>query len=577
MPPEEFHRDMEELSKDQLISRLYDSMVSSDEQKKMIQELQQTISTLNSTIANLNETIRELRNKIYGRSSESAAGGKTKSKAIPVQDGDPEGQDVPDEVHVSGYTRPRKGKATRDELYNQLPVREEVYSLPEDQRACPICGTPMDYMGRNFVREELRITPAVVERVKIFQDVYVCPSCKEGEGTTIVPAPTPISLMPHSPASASLVAYTMYQKYANMMPTYRQEQSFLQLGIPLPRETQSNWMITCSEEYLLPVYEALHRQLVRRDILHADEVPCQVLHEKDRAATLKSYLWIYMTGNDGLPGIVLYDYHPGRNGDYAKEFLEGFSGYLHCDGYSGYNKVPDVILVCCLAHARRKFFEAIPTERRKGIKLLDVNSEEQIPWSKCPDEESKAKYLPAETGFAYCNYLFFQEREIKDLAPVERKALREEKQKLVWDAFWSWLETLSPTGGSKLEKAVNYAKNHRETLMNYMKDGRCEISNNRAERRAKSYVQGRKNFLFHNSVPGVKASTVILSLIETAKANNLNIYQYLYTLLLYMPDYKNEPKGIEALMPWSEFIQSRCTGLTDVENMKALNREELPI
>ena len=577
MPPEEFHRDMEELSKDQLISRLYDSMVSSDEQKKMIQELQQTISTLNSTIANLNETIRELRNKIYGRSSESAAGGKTRSKAIPVQDGDPEGQDVPDEVHVSGYTRPRKGKATRDELYNQLPVREEVYSLPEDQRACPICGTPMDYMGRNFVREELRITPAVVERVKIFQDVYVCPSCKEGEGTTIVPAPTPISLMPHSPASASLVAYTMYQKYANMMPTYRQEQSFLQLGIPLPRETQSNWMITCSEEYLLPVYEALHRQLVRRDILHADEVPCQVLHEKDRAATLKSYLWVYMTGNDGLPGIVLYDYHPGRNGDYAKEFLEGFSGYLHCDGYSGYNKVPDVILVCCLAHARRKFFEAIPTERRKGIKLLDVNSEEQIPWSKCPDEESKAKYLPAETGFAYCNYLFFQEREIKDLAPVERKALREEKQKLVWDAFWSWLETLSPTGGSKLEKAVNYAKNHRETLMNYMKDGRCEISNNRAERRAKSYVQGRKNFLFHNSVPGVKASTVILSLIETAKANNLNIYQYLYTLLLYMPDYKNEPKGIEALMPWSEFIQSRCTGLTDVENMKALNREELPI
>ena len=576
MPPEEFHRDMEELSKDQLISRLYDSMVSSDEQKKMIQELQQTISTLNSTIANLNETIRELRNKIYGRSSESA-GGKTKSKAIPVQDGDPEGQDVPDEVHVSGYTRPRKGKATRDELYNQLPVREEVYSLPEDQRACPICGTPMDYMGRNFVREELRITPAVVERVKIFQDVYVCPSCKEGEGTTIVPAPTPISLMPHSPASASLVAYTMYQKYANMMPTYRQEQSFLQLGIPLPRETQSNWMITCSEEYLLPVYEALHRQLVRRDILHADEVPCQVLHEKDRAATLKSYLWVYMTGNDGLPGIVLYDYHPGRNGDYAKEFLEGFSGYLHCDGYSGYNKVPDVILVCCLAHARRKFFEAIPTERRKGIKLLDVNSEEQIPWSKCPDEESKAKYLPAETGFAYCNYLFFQEREIKDLAPVERKALREEKQKLVWDAFWSWLETLSPTGGSKLEKAVNYAKNHRETLMNYMKDGRCEISNNRAERRAKSYVQGRKNFLFHNSVPGVKASTVILSLIETAKANNLNIYQYLYTLLLYMPDYKSEPKGIEALMPWSEFIQSRCTGLTDVENMKALNREELPI
>lgn len=101
--------------------------------------------------------------------------------------------------------------------------------------------------------------------------------------------------------------------------------------------------------------------------------------------------------------------------------------------------------------------------------------------------------------------------------------------------------------------------------MNYLLDGRCEISNNAAERRAKSYATARKNFLFHDTVDGANASAIVMSLIETAKANNLNIYQYLYTLLLYMPDYKNEPAGIKQLMPWSEFIKENCSGITDTK------------
>lgn len=155
--------------------------------------------------------------------------------------------------------------------------------------------------------------------------------------------------------------------------------------------------------------------------------------------------------------------------------------------------------------------------------------------------------------------------------------MRLETQPQIWDEFWSWIDTLSPTGGSKLEKAVNYTFNHKETLMNYLKDGRCEISNNAAERRVKSYVMGRKNFLFHNSTDGATASAIVLSLIETAKANNLNIYHYLYTLLLYMPDYKNEPAGIEQLLPWSDFIKERCSGVVDAETENPENRGNLSI
>ncbi len=121
-------------------------------------------------------------------------------------------------------------------------------------------------------------------------------------------------------------------------------------------------------------------------------------------------------------------------------------------------------------------------------------------------------------------------------------------------------------GYNKLGKAVNYAQNHHDTLMNYLLDGRCEISNNRAERKAKSYAIGRKAFLFHTSETGAGASAVMYSIVETAKANNLNIFQYLYTVLLYMPDYMNSSAGIEQLMPWSEFIKEQCSGLIDVES-----------
>ncbi|MCM1543640.1 MAG: transposase [Blautia sp.] len=112
--------------------------------------------------------------------------------------------------------------------------------------------------------------------------------------------------------------------------------------------------------------------------------------------------------------------------------------------------------------------------------------------------------------------------------------------------------------GSRLEKAVNYSKNHQETLMNYLKDGRCSISNNLAENHVRPYVVGRKNFLFHNTPKGTQSSAVIYSLVQTAKANGLDLYKYLQTVLLYMPDYKNEPDGIEELLPWSQRMQKEC-------------------
>lgn len=541
------------------------------EQEVTITELRTLITELRVSVANLTETLDEFRRKLFGKSSEQTR--------IALEE-EPLNEEISSESEptatVKEHTRSRKPKTARNDLYAALPVREILCTVPEEERICPDCDAPMTPLGTKYVREELRITPARVERIRYIQETLVCPVCREEGDTTIIAAKTPPPLMAHSPVSPSMAACIMYQKSCSHMPFYRQELDWAQNGVPIPRETAANWYNQCALRYLLPVYEYLHTELVQREILHADEVPCQVLHEKGREASAKSYLWIYLSGTDGKPPIVLYDYQPGRSGDYPIAFLEGFTGMLHCDGFSAYGRIADVILVCCLAHCRRKFFEAVPKERQKKLKLLDIHSEQELPEPKAMTAADKT-LLPAEKGVMFCNRLFFLERKYKGLPAEERKAKRLETETPIWEELWAWLETLNPTGGSKLEKAVNYTNNHRETLMNYLLDGRCEISNNAAERRAKSYVIGRKNFLFHDTVDGAKASAVVISLIETAKANHLNIFQYLYTLLLYMPDYKNEPAGIEQLMPWSEFIQERCSGVMDTETETPENRGKLSI
>jgi len=180
---------------------------------------------------------------------------------------------------------------------------------------------------------------------------------------------------------------------------------------------------------------------------------------------------------------------------------------------------------------------------------------EAIPKKKGSCSETSEAY----TGYSYCNQLFQIEKELKDLEPEERQKKRLELERPVLDAFWKWTNGINALGGSKLAKAINYAQNQRSYMENYLLDGRCSISNNAAERAVKSYVMGRKNFLFHDTVKGAKASAIVYTLVETAKANGLNIRLYLETVMTKMLDYKNEPDSILGeLMPWSDAIQKSC-------------------
>jgi transposase len=436
---------------------------------------------------------------------------------------------------VTYKRRKRTGK--REEQLKDLPEEVIEYRLPPEDQLCE-CGGELHEMSTE-VRRELKVVPAQVSVVKHIRYVYACRRCeKENIKTTIKTAPMPASVLPGSIASPSAVAHVMAQKYVESMPLYRQEKAFTRFGIELSRQTMANWMIECSERWLTPLYERMHTKLLEQNILQADESELQVLREPGRAATSKSYMWLYRTGRIG-PHIVLYDYRSTRARKHVKKFLTGFRGYLQVDGHNGYEKLPGIELAGCWAHARRKFDEA--------LKAL-------------PDESKGAK-VAAKEGFAYCNKLFELEKQMKHMEPEERYKMRLEKSEPIVDNFYEWLNYQKPRvlPKSSFGAAIGYCLNQWDKLKTFLKDGRLELDNNRAERSIKPFVIGRKNFLFSNTPRGATASARIYSIVETAKENQLNPFTYLKYVFERLPnvDIQDESE-IDKLLPYSDDLPQEC-------------------
>jgi len=442
------------------------------------------------------------------------------SEEEPIVKTDPKGMTV------------RKNK-TRDDALKNIPVEIQEFDLADSEKTCPLCSTALKKIGTSFVRDNVRYIPASIAIERLMQTAYECPCCKKEGRPHIRKAQVPVSFMPHSLASAGSVAEVVNEKYANGVPLYRQEEKWKNIGIELSRATMANWVLYGAENYIKPIVDKLKERLLSRDVLHVDETPVQVLKEKDRKPQTKSYMWVYRSGNDGRKPIVIYDYNPSRDGSVPKEFLKDFKGYLHTDGYGGYNKVPNVIRCECWAHLRRKFVEA--------------------------DTASKGEDGYAKTGIAYCDKLFNIEEQLRDLSREERFRKRTELERPLLDAFWQWVQDTSEIAlpKTKLGKALAYAQNQKPFMENYLKDGRCSISNNAAENSIRPFTVGRKNWLFCDTPKGADASALIYSLVETAKANGINVRKYLERIFTVMPteNWRADPEVLENLMPWSAYIQ----------------------
>ena len=205
---------------------------------------------------------------------------------------------------------------------------------------------------------------------------------------------------------------------------------------------------------------------------------------------------------------------------------------LVTDGYSGYNRVQGTVRAGCWAHMRRKWLEAMP----KG---------------------AVAKSCHAAQGYDFCNRLFELEREFESLTAEERRVQRNERSAPVLEAYWKWLTTIPrPTG--KLKDAITYAQNQKAHLCAFLEHGEIEISNNQVENAIRPFVVGRKGWLFADTPQGAEASAIIYSLMETAKANNLRLDDYLLHLLSILPERTEQGKDFEIddLLPWSEEMKS---------------------
>jgi hypothetical protein len=323
------------------------------------------------------------------------------------------------------------------------------------------------------------------------------------------------------------------------LPLARQADEFKRLGIEIPKQNLANWVIFTAKTWLTIIWTMLRDELLANEILHADESTHQVINEKGRTAKQKSYMWAYFTGRDSPHQIAIFEYQATRAKEHPKTFLEGFKGMLHVDAYAGYLglEAQGIILIYCWSHVRRKLIDA--------QKILTKNDR---------------KNFPASVGVRYCDQLFFLESyyDEEHFNREQRERWRELLSKPIAEDFFTWAKFMLPKAslGSLLGKAVSYALNCEERLMNVFRDGRLELSNNRSERGLRAHAVGRNNWKFSYSPEGAKASAMAYSIVETALANGLVPYMYLQYLFETLPNIP--PDRYHECLPWNPLVKDNC-------------------
>ncbi|AZL85957.1 IS66-like element ISVsa2 family transposase [Aliivibrio salmonicida] len=479
-----------------------------------IDELKALVLQLENKYNRLLEQFRLAQHQRFGKSSESDSTqfdlfNETEEEIIIEND----------DTQTITYTRQ---KPKRQRLPEDLPRTVIIHDIKD--KTCKCCGLEMHAMGKD-ISEKLEFVPAKVEVIQHVRPKYACRNCeKHNTSVDIKQAPMPASPIPKGIATASLLAQIITAKFQYSLPLYRQETLFQQWGIIIGRRTMADWLIKCSVLFT-PLNNELHRILLEQPTLHCDETTVNVL-DVEKA---KCYMWVYCSGYDSpgsgvLPGIVLYDYQSSRHGYHPVNFLKGYNGYLHTDGYQGYEQT-EAILVGCWAHARRRFIEA----QRVQV---------------------KGKTGSADWVLSKIQKLYRIESLLKEASPEAKYVARQTEARDLLKELRDWLDSavsrVSPK--TKLGEAISYTLNQWDKLVRYIDDGLLSIDNNRAERAVKPFVIGRKNWLFSGSTAGADSSAMLYSIVETAKANGLIPYDYirycLDRLCVGSPD-------IDSLLPWN--------------------------
>ena len=497
------------------------------EKDDIIQKKSDVIQSQRTRIKLLEEQLHLQKIKRFGRSSEQSIDQGELFNEVEVL------SDVADEAHPPAENDPSKKKKKptgRKGLNPDLPRVQEKHALSEADKD----GAIDTFWVKT--KEVLDIVPAKAQVIEVMQEKAVF--LDDANGRKIIAAELPLHLLGKSIASVNTLAYIIIAKYQDALPLYRIEKQLERYGGGISRTTQANWLIKLSDP-LWPLINLIREHQWEGELIQMDETRAQVLKEPGREATSDKWMWVMRGGPPSQPS-VLFEYDPSRGREVPLRLLEGYHGKLQTDGYASYNAVVEknkLIHIGCWDHARRKFDEALKAAtpvKKKGKKTS----------STAPSK--------AQVGFAKINTLYRIEREIKSLSDGEKYQARQTRSKPLLEDLKTWLDKNKDKvlKDSLTSKAIHYTLNQWDKLVRYIDDGSTPISNILAENAIRPFCVGRRNWLFSDTPKGAKASALYYSLIETAKANGLEPYDYLRGILAKLP-YADTVEKLEALLPWN--------------------------
>lgn len=439
--------------------------------------------------AQLEFRLKQLERMVFGSGSERMVNTDSSADQLSLfeQANELTEQEAPQTEQIA-YTRNKSSKPHpgRNAFPSHLPVKEVVLE-PEQ-------STEGMVKVREEITETLEYTPANLYVKKTIRPIYA-----HADGQGVVIASLPSRPLPKAIAEASLLTFILISKFVDHLPFYRQIQRFnREFGWEVSPSTINDWFTGCTA-LLEPLYNKLKEKILEGIYLQADESPIKVLDSEKKGKAHQGYQWVYYSPEKGL---VLFDYRKGRGMHGPKEMLVDYKGYIQCDGYGVYDKIGKsnkaITLVGCLAHARRKFHEALDSDKKRAQYALDIFKEIYIAEKQVANSEDKTQY------------------RLEHIKPLYDK-LKD----------WAEEEVVKVIPKSPIAKALGYFINQWPKLSNVFEDGRLKLDNNLIENKIRPLALGRKNYLFAGSHDAAQRIAMMYSFIGTCIANGINPSEWL--------------------------------------------------
>ena len=399
-------------------------------------------------------------------------------------------------------SKPRRKHPGRQELPSHLERVEQIVACTPEQCNCGKCGKRTTVIGYEET-EVLDVRPAEYYVKVIRREKRACRDCEEqGVETAVVPE----RIVAKSVLSDQMIVEAVVAKYCASLPLYRQQAMIKRdAGVEIALSTLNDGVLRVGE-LLIPIVAAMKREVLAGTYIQADETPVGVQTHDKRGRNHQAYMWQY-----GSPGkSVVFDFRMGREGEGPKQFLGNFNGLLQTDGYKGYNHVggPKMVHACCLAHARRKYVDAVK-----------VNTNDQ--------ESARIVALMDE--------LFAIDRQAREqnLDHAQRDLLRQEQAPKLLEQLRAAALALKKTAlpKSAAGQAANYTLSFWSKLTVFLKHPELELSTNLAENAMRSIAIGRKNWLHLGSKEAGPKIAAIFSVVESCRRLNIPIRKYLGDVL----------------------------------------------